>query len=59
MNVLTTLAICFISAILITLCIDLIEKLIHEEASLASLLGSSKAADKLIVLQKYRRSRKS
>ncbi len=31
MNVLTTLAICFISAILITLCIDVVEKVIREE----------------------------
>ncbi len=31
MNVLTTLAICFISAVLITLCIDVVEKVIREE----------------------------
>ena len=34
MNVLTTLAISIISAILITLCIDMVEKLIHDEHSL-------------------------
>ena len=32
MNVLTTLAICFISAVLITLCIDIVEKVIRDEA---------------------------
>lgn len=32
MNVLTTLAICFISAVLITLCIDVVEKVIRDEA---------------------------
>lgn len=31
MNVLTTLAICFISAVLITLCIDVVEKVIRDE----------------------------
>ena len=30
MNVLTTLAICFISAVLITFCIDMVEKIIRE-----------------------------
>lgn len=32
MNVLTTLAICFISAVLITLCIEVVEKVIRDEA---------------------------
>ena len=32
MNVITTLAICLISAVLITLCIDIVEKVIRDEA---------------------------